>query len=89
MTHTLRQAQKDGESVEEYLPELMGKALIQQEAPRNAVGSMSVNDDTLKTGADLLALWEQEGAFLPREDIPDSPIYARQLREEPQRPRKA
>ena len=98
MTHTLelapvfeelaaRQAQKGGKSVEEYLPDLMRKALIQQESPQNAAESVSLNGKALKTGADLLALWEQEGAFLPREDMPDSPSYARQLREESQRPR--
>ncbi len=30
-----------------------------------------------RTGADLLALWEQEEAFLPREDLADSPTLAR------------
>ncbi len=43
---------------------------------------------TLKIGADLLALWEQEGAFLPREDLPDSPTLARQIREQVQQVRK-
>ena len=40
-----------------------------------------------RTGADLLALWEQEGAFLPREDLPDSTTLARQLREQSQQVR--
>ena len=39
------------------------------------------------TGADLLVLWEQEGAFLPREDLPDSPTLARQVREQAQQVR--
>lgn len=36
------------------------------------------------TGADLLALWEQEDAFLPHEDLSDSPALARALREQAQ-----
>ena len=87
MTHSLellpaieeiaaRQAQKNGKSVEEYLPELVQRALVQQEAPES-----SAANETLKTGADLLALWEREGMFLPGEDMPDSPAYARQIRE--------
>jgi hypothetical protein len=35
-----------------------------------------------RTGRDLLALWEREGAFLPEDDRPDSPELARQIREE-------
>lgn len=90
MTHTLelppvfeeiatRQAQKDGKSVAEYLPDLVQKALIQQEGPYSVA-----ENETLKTGADLLALWEREGMFLPVEDMPDSPAYARQIREKSQ-----
>ncbi len=44
-------------------------------------------EGTPQTGADLLALWEQEGAFLPREDLPDSPALARQIREQAQQVR--
>ena len=44
-------------------------------------------DETPRTGADLLALWEQEGAFLAREDLPDSPALAHQIREQSQKPR--
>ena len=40
-----------------------------------------------RTGADLLALWEQEEAFLPREDLADSPTLARQIREQSQQAR--
>ncbi len=40
-----------------------------------------------RTGADLLALWEQEKAFLPREDLTDSPALARRLREQSQQVR--
>jgi len=40
-----------------------------------------------RTGADLLALWEQEEAFLPREDLADSTTLARQLREQSQQVR--
>ena len=40
-----------------------------------------------RTGADLLALWEREGAFLPHESLPDSPALARRVRERSQRPR--
>ena len=39
-------------------------------------------EETPQTGAELLALWEQEGAFLARQDLPDSPALARQLREQ-------
>lgn len=39
-------------------------------------------EETPRTGAELLALWEQEGAFLARQDLPDSPTLARQLREQ-------
>jgi hypothetical protein len=41
----------------------------------------------LKTGADLLKLWKKEGAFLAREDLPDSPELARQIREQVQHER--
>jgi len=41
-------------------------------------------EDPPRTGADLLAFWEDEGVFMPREDLPDSPILARQLREQSQ-----
>lgn len=44
-------------------------------------------EGTPQTGADLLALWEQEGAFMARQDLPDSPILARQLREQSQQVR--
>lgn len=44
-------------------------------------------EEISQTGADLLALWEQEGAFLPREDLPDSPTLARQIREQSQQER--
>ena len=46
-------------------------------------------DNAPKTGADLLALWERQGAFLPREDLPDSPELALQLREQAQHERDA
>ena len=44
-------------------------------------------EETPRTGAELLALWEQEGAFLARQDLPDSPLLARQLREQSQQAR--
>jgi hypothetical protein len=40
-----------------------------------------------KTGADIIAIWEKEGAFLAREDLPDSPELARQIREKAQHAR--
>lgn len=45
------------------------------------------SEQTPRIGADLLALWEQEGAFLLREDLPDSPTLARQIREQAQQVR--
>lgn len=34
-----------------------------------------------RTGADLLALWAREGAFLPADDDLDAPARARDIRE--------
>ncbi len=39
-------------------------------------------DDMPKTGADLLAIWETEGAFLPTEQREDHQRRARQVRAE-------
>lgn len=44
---------------------------------------------TPTTGAELIALWEKEGAFISGEGLPDSPEYARQIREQSQAPREA
>ena len=44
-------------------------------------------EEAPRTGADLLALWEREGAFLAREDLADSPVLARQIRQQSQQGR--
>lgn len=38
-----------------------------------------------RTGADLLAQWEREGALLSAEGAPDAPALVRQIREQNQR----
>lgn len=72
----VRQAQHRGLSLDEYLPELLAQAVTQETVAGEPVP---------RTGADLLALWEREGAFLPHETAPDAPALARQLREKAQR----
>jgi hypothetical protein len=68
-----RQAARRAQSLEDYLAEQIAQVVTDQ----NAVSEP-------QTGAELLALWEREGAFLPREDQPDSPVLARKLREQSQ-----
>ncbi len=36
------------------------------------------------TPAQTVAFWESEGILRPRPDLPDSPVYARQLRQKAQ-----
>ena len=36
------------------------------------------------TPSEIVAYWEKKGVLKPRPDLPDSPVYARQLREEAQ-----
>ena len=52
---------------------LEGDGMVELPIP----GSMS--------GAEMLAYWEREGVLQIRPDLPDSPTYARQLREQAQR----
>ena len=40
-------------------------------------------------GRELIALLEKDGAFISGEGLPDSPEYARQIREQSQTPREA
>ncbi len=42
-----------------------------------------------KNGKELIALLEKDGAFISGEGLPDSPEYARQIREQSQAPREA
>jgi hypothetical protein len=41
----------------------------------------AVTPQVARTGADLIAQWEREGAFLPADPDMDSPALARALRE--------
>lgn len=96
MTHTIelipvveelaaKQARERGQSVEDYLPDILAQAVRQQEVVSETNGSENTGAEMPRTGADVLAQWEREGAFLPHEDLPDSPALARSLRERAQR----
>jgi hypothetical protein len=91
MTHTIDlipslealaagQARERGQSVDEYLPDVLAQAVTE----RAALSQTNANPPP-RTGADVLAQWEREGAFLPAEDLPDTPALARRLRERAQR----
>jgi predicted esterase len=73
-----QEARQNGKSIAEYLPELLDRAL-----PKTS--HVALNTTIPKTGADLLALWEEEGAFVSRDDQPESPVLAHHLREQAQR----
>lgn len=55
---------------------------VLDEAAENQEAAETTPEGEPRTGADLLALWAREGAFLPGE--PDAPARARELREQNQ-----
>ncbi len=78
------QARPVGDVLAEVLTERYGDA-----SPRGRVFTEAITERanaTDTTGAAVLAQWEKDGAFLPLDDLPDSPILARQRREQAQAP---
>lgn len=78
-TRLRQKAARDGQDAESVARTMLMQVL-EDEAQANPVADVLA--DT--SGAAALAAWEAEGAFLPREDLPDSPTLARQLREQSQ-----
>jgi len=65
------EAARAGLSVSEYAARVLSKDRNLRAVPR--------------TGADLVAYWQQEGLVGTRQDITDSQAYARELRSEAER----
>lgn len=78
-TRLRRKAERDGQN-----PEAVARALLMQALEDEAQGKPAADVLTDTSGAATLAAWEADGALLPREDLPDSPTLARQLREQSQ-----
>ncbi len=59
-----------------HQPTTSGRLVEDEAAELPRPGSMSPSE--------IVAYWEREGILRPRPDLPDSPAYARQLREQAQ-----
>jgi hypothetical protein len=76
-----------GMPVMDYVLQVLNDSLASNDqggeiVPENAYGDIIPGT---MSGADMIAFWKKEGIVRRRDDLPDSPVYARQLRERAER----